>query len=428
MDRSPPALFFATCRDLVMRRWLQLLAAIAITAAADGVLWVIARKVASSATGASAGSSPDAASSGAPSMVGISIALTIVWAIVVAIMALPMLAATAALTDDDDSPVGWLSESLHAAPAMWVRLALPTFPLLLLGLWMMHGLLGAFASMSESLTTGEEPSKPLSFTVGEALFGHSIGRWLVFAAVLGVWYLWSATRATGTEDQLVPSAPWNLHGRNPLAVVGLVLLSSIVLGPVLVKALKGITPALGEAAGTGSGIFSVVLLGFVLAAFISAVAIPWIALFGDAPAPAMADDGDLGHAPNPTEPDATLVAAAGAPEAPAAAPQVVDLALTSQPGQLTGTWWYLRAGSQSWIQVAGRDGAPPPAPATLDAASQWQTLQPVQQPGAALLVAPADGWYQLGAWVADTLPTQVAIRLTLPADAQPAPQHEAGAA
>jgi len=109
--------------------------------------------------------------------------------------------------------------------------------------------------------------------------------------------------------------------------------------------------------------------------------------------------------------------------APVAAPpalQVVELVVSAQPNTPAGTWWYVGAGAQVGVEVQGSVGQPP-APIASDANGGWLQMQPGPHAAAGSCVAPAAGWYLFGAWLTDPNPQQVRLRLTLPADAQPAP-------
>lgn len=452
MDFTSVTTLFATTRELATSRWRQLATAIGLTAVLGAVLWFLLIKVAGGISG-------DASSGGGmPSKGGIFVSLTIAWAILVSAFVVPMAASTAAIADDgDDSPLGWTGAALRSLPWMWLRLAIPTLPLLLIGLWAVNDLFGALsdlaASMQASATGGApaEPGTPLSFKVAEFMFGSAPARWIVFSTILGLWFMWSATRATGRDEGALPHAPWRMFGRNPLIVAGLAGISAVVLGPLLSKALSslggGLQSVAGsttEASGDGASTVAVLVVGMIISAFIGAVSIPWIALFSDAdgsvsrsarasgPEPARGLDPSLdadihagfatahvveaGHAAAP----APALATTGVP---AAVHQVVDQHHVAGSGAPAGSWWYLQAGAQVTVQVASGHDTTSVSPVVSDAAGGWLGMHANGQPGAATVAIPAIGWYLLGAWNAGPQDAQVMTRFTLPMDAQPAPQQ-----
>ena len=452
MDVAQLSPWFASTIELAKSRWRQLLIAVGVTAAVDGLLWILAKALLGHATGAFQGTD------GPPAMLTVHGSFLLVWAVMVLLLVLPMAAATAALSSDEDEPALWLRDAAASVPAQWIRLALPTLPTLLLGMWVMQSLI---SYIKQAFSGGglTEPAMPLALKVAQ-LLGHAPVRIALFTAIVGVWYLWSAIWSTRDDRRLLPSAPWQLHGAPPLAVGVAVLGTSLVLGPLLSKALDQFGSALGSAmsaqtaATDGGSTFLIVLLGAFIAAFIGAVAIPWIALFRDedwsidadvvqphggvtgAQTSSVAATATTMVAPASaaTTPIATVVPAAASAEAhatqpvaaqPLAAPaapaqQVSDQVVPAQPGEAAGAWWYVPAGGRVLVEVAAASGVPQAVVA--DAAGAWQTTEPGPHPGAAAFTAPADGWFLLGAWLTDETPQHVRIRLTLPAQAQPAPQ------
>jgi hypothetical protein len=445
MDSASVSSLLANSRELVSSRWRQLGAAIGLTAALGAVLWFILIKV--------LGGMEPSGDSGLPSAGSIYFSITLSWAILVAAMVTPMAASTAAIADDDDAPLGWTKAALRSLPSMWLRLAIPTLPLLLLGLWAVHDLFDAFKQMAAAFENldaapAEEPGEPLSFKALEFLFGSAPMRWAIFATTIGLWFLWSATRATGRDEGKLPHAPWQLFGRSPLLVCGLTGVSSVVLGPLLTKSLGSLGDGLGslagpaaEAAGAeGASTGVVLVIGMVISAFIGAVAIPWIALFREEGEflYISADDGTLAPgAPAVAEPSleqasavesSTPLAATPAPAPPSppvAQQQVVDEQHAVPAGGSAGAWWFLQAGAQVVVQLAAAPGAAV-TPVVADATGAWLATQQAPQPGAASFVAPAPAWYLLGAWNSGAEAAQVAMRCITPPDAQRAPQQAAG--
>lgn len=446
MDSASISSLLANSRELAISRWRQLAAAIGVTALLGAALWFILIQVAGSAGG-------DSSSGGLPSKGGIFLSVTIAWAILVTTFVVPMAASTAAIADEgDDSTVGWAGLALRSLPWMWLRLAIPTAPLLLLGMWAINDVFGMFSNLAAQMEAAAasggapaEPSKPLSFQLLELLFGSAPMRWAVFATVLGLWFLWSATRATGRDERLLPHAPWRLFGRNPLVVSCLAGISAVVLGPLLGKSLNSLGSGLGSIAGDvdaasaeGASTVAVLVVGMVISAFIGAVAIPWIALFREGDGFVMRTRGDatvdpVGAAEPPAAldvvsplatADATATAPAPAMGPPAATVQLVDQSHVAAANASAGSWWYLQHGANVIVQVAATPGVPV-TPVASDAAGAWLGMHETGQPGAASLLVPAAGWFLLGAWNAAPQPTQIAMRFTLPLDAQPAPQQQA---
>ncbi len=439
MDFSSVTTLLATSRELATTRWRQLATAIGLTALLGAVLWYLLIKVVGSMGGG------ETLEGGMPSKGGIFLNLTIGWAILVSAFVVPMAASTAAIAEDgDESPLGWTGGAFRSLPWMWLRLAIPTLPLLLLGLWAVNDL---FSALSGGLLSGEMPR---SFRMIEFLGESAPARWVLFSAVLGLWFMWSATRATGQDERALPHAPWRLCGRSPVIVAALAGLSAVALGPLLGKALSSIGGGLDSVAGgvaEGSGesasTVAVLIVGMVISAFIGMVAIPWIALFREddgfvarttidaTPAPGSQVDAGAAHAGDANAAEATLAQsqtyAQEAPAAhgvPAAVHQVVDQSHFTAPGIPAGAWWYLQAGAQVMVQVAAGHDTTSVTPIASDAAGAWLDMHATGQPGAAAVTVPALGWYLLGAWNAGTENAQVQMRFTLPMDAQPAPPQE----
>ncbi|MCZ4497092.1 MAG: hypothetical protein JWM25_1677 [Thermoleophilia bacterium] len=421
MDHAPLSLLVTRTRDLLLARWKPLVAAVVATALADGLLWVVAEKLLSGATGGESG--------GAPSFGTVAVTLTLVWAIIVAVLVLPMAAATAALTDTEDAPIAWWPRALKSLPAQWLRLALPTLPLLLLMLWLMQSV----TSLMKRATAGQltsDPGTPLPFKIVEQL-GQAPVRWALFIVAVGIWFLWSTTFATGRDERLAPRAFWRLHGVAPLHVAILVAISALAIGPVLSKAaggvgssLSGLGPQAADAASASSGVGIIIVFGALLAAFIGAVAVPWIALFSTEGGWSVPDDGTgtpaLAPAVDAATPQPQGAVAAEAPVAAAPAHRRVESVLEAQAGTPAGAWWYLRAGSTSLVKVTGSTQAQP-SPVVSDGQGAWQSVQPGATPNTAQFTAPIDGWYLLAAWPIEPAPHQVRLRVLVPADAQAAP-------
>ena len=452
MNLDSVTTLLGTSRHLAASRWRQLATAIGLTALLGAVLWFLLIKVAGGIGG------DPSAEGGMPSKGGIFLSLTIAWAILVSAFVVPMAASTAAIADDgDDSTLGWTGAALRSLPWMWLRLAIPTLPLLLLGLWAVNDLFGALSDLAASMESAAaggaaEPSEPTSFRVAELLFGSAPARWAVFSAILGLWFMWSATRATGQDDGALPHAPWRMFGRNPLIVAALAGISAVVLGPLLGKALSSLGGGLGsmtgaaEGGGDGASTMAVLVVGMVISAFIGMVAIPWIALFTEDDGFAARRTAASAHPGSGIEPGldaaahagyATTAAAAAPAQAqaplqgvPAAVHKVIDQTHVAAPGIPAGAWWYLQAGAQVMVQVAAGHDTTSVSPIASDAAGAWLDMHATGQPGAAAVVVPLLGWYLLGAWNAGTENAQVTMRFTLPMDAQPAPvtqdQHAAG--
>ncbi len=433
MDSSSISSLLANSRELVTSRWRQLAAAIGVTALLGAVLWFILIQLAGSVGGG------DSSTGGLPSKGGIFLSITIAWAILISTFVVPMAASTAAIADEgDDSTFGWASAAVRSLPWMWLRLAIPTAPLLLLGLWAVNDVFAMFSDLAAQIEAGAasevpaEPSEPLSFQMVELLFGSAPMRWAAFATVLGLWFLWSATRATGRDERMLPHAPWRLFGRSPLVVAGLAGISAVVLGPLLGTALKSLGSGLGSIAGDvdtdsaeGASTMAVLIVGMVISAFIGAVAIPWIALFREGDGLVTRSSGAATVDPvGASEPVAAAAPVTHAAGPPAATVQLVDQNHVAAANASAGAWWYLQGGANVIVQVAAAPGVSV-TPVVSDAAGAWLGLQDTGQPGAASLVVPVAGWFLLGAWNGAPQPTQIAMRFTLPLDAQPAPQQQA---
>ncbi|MCW2920845.1 MAG: hypothetical protein JWL76_719 [Thermoleophilia bacterium] len=447
MDFSSVTTLLATSRGLATARWRQLATAIGLTAVLGAVLWFLLIKVAGGIGG-------DATSGGGmPSKGSLFMSITIAWAILVSAFVVPMAASTAAIADDgDDSPLGWTGGALRSLPWMWLCLAIPTLPLLLIGLWAVNDLLSAFSTALAGVAPESEAASslasPMSFKVADFLFGSAPARWIVFSTVLGLWFMWSATRATGQDERAMPHAPWRLFGRNPLIVAALAGISAVALGPLLSKALSSLGGGLesvaggaAEGGGDGASTMAVLIVGMVISAFIGVVAIPWIALFSDhdglVARPDRAVDPDPATGVDPGLDAATHAAYASAHVAepvqqapapvyattgvPAAVHQVIDQHHVAGSGAPAGSWWYLQAGAHVTVQVASGHDTTSVSPVVSDAAGGWLGMHANGQPGAATVAIPAIGWYLLGAWNAGPQDAQVMMRFTLPMDAQPAP-------
>lgn len=419
MDPAPTSLLVTRTRDLLLARWKPLAAAVVATALVDGLLWVVAEKLLSGVSGGGE-------SSGAPSFGTLAVTLTLVWAIIVAVLVLPMGAALAALTDADAAPIAWWPRALKSLPAQWLRLALPTLPLLLLMLWLVQSVTSLMKQATAGQLTGD-PGTPLPFKIVEQL-GHAPVRWALFIVAVGIWFLWSTTFATGRDERFAPRAFWRLHGVAPLHVGILVAISALAIGPVLSKAaggmgsgLSGLGPQAGDAAGASSGVGVIILFGALLAAFIGAVAVPWVALFSTEGGWSSSDDG-AGLDTGPAMQSHAQAHAPAPAAAPAAAPEhrQVERVLEAQAGTPAGVWWYLRAGSMSLVEVAGSTPAQP-SPVVSDGQGAWQSVQAGATPDTAQFTAPIDGWYLLAAWPTDPAAHQVRLRVLVPADAQEAP-------
>ncbi len=424
-------------RDLVLRRWRQLLVGIGVVALVNVVLLEL---FVHGKLGGGLGSAGDAAAK-LPSFGAIALTVTIGYLIVVAYVSLPMAFATSALVEgDDETPHGFLLAAIPAAFRQWLRLAVILSPFLLLAIWAVHSIFSAISSLFESAMSGEtgtggEPGMPFAVRVIGALGKHPID-WALVIVLVGAWCMYAAVDALRIQRGVLPGDPRPLIARHPLAVGVLAFVSALVLGPALRHALsgalRGIVPSLDGKSAEASSVVVVALFSIVCAAFISAVAVTWVSLFGGDDLCAATpgdDDGQLPAEPIGVvagEQAVTQPAPAPASAQAAAQPTVVDLPQIINPGATNGWWVFAPAGATVGIGVWVGTGAAPRV-AVADQAGAWSATH-VAADGTNVFVSPADAWYYLALASQEAAPQQLHVRLTLPDGVQLQQQQQQHAA
>jgi len=455
MDLSPLLELGSNIRDLVADRWRQLLIAIVGVAVLNTGLWTLLIHI---PTG-----SVDPSTSGATPDLGtikltLYFAVLMFWGMLVTILVAPMSAASTSLADDDDAPAGWLRSLAPNFGKQWIRLGLVTLPFMLFGLWMLHDTFSLLGQMFSTTGGGEPGGMPLSMTIGKLLFGHTLSRWGIGIVMVGVWLLWTGSQVTGVDNGILPSSPMSVARDKSFPVVVLTLASAVFLGPVLFEALGHAGKALlsssilGESLQGGEKSASIITmggLGLLVTVFLSAVSIPWVALFRtvegvnftfeanpEAPTP-NAGGPTPGYAVAATQQSRAVATAQSTHAQHSIQPQAAPLAPV--PGEAprtyhdrtgvvsadapTGWWVYLPAGTSPIVRARWSDG---PALRLLGATQdgQWFALTAVDVE-TGTFTAPADGWFMLALQLQGAAPQSFAAQLDLPAGAQLADQAAA---